>query len=151
MNLFSKPKIYTYLKNFDFRTQWICSTSKILQRRRIFILHSIRATKIPIRKEEKIQCEKISEWPFWSFLRNTLLSALFYKKAISLWRTLCCRSWSCLLAFLKEIMNFFRLSQEIHHYQLYSIRQYHCRQHCVAGFHLTKNGSKTPVATAKWP
>ena len=99
MNLFSKPKIYTYLKNFDFRTQWICSTSKILQRRRIFILHSIRATKIPIRKEEKIQCEKISEWPFWSFLRNTLLSALFYKKAISLWRTLCCRSWSCLLAF----------------------------------------------------
>ena len=133
MNLFSKPKIYTYLKNFDFRTQWICSTSKILQRRRIFILHSIRATKIPIRKEEKIQCEKISEWPFWSFLRNTLLSALFYKKAISLWRTLCCRSWSCLLAFfLKEIMAFFRLSQEIHHYQLYSIMQYHCRRRCVA-------------------
>ena len=92
-------KIY---QNFDFRTQWICSTSKILQRRRIFILHSIRATKIPIRKEEKIQCEKISEWPFWSFLRNTLLSALFYKKAISLWRTLCCRSWSCLLAFFKR-------------------------------------------------
>ena len=53
-------KLSKYCSFPHFRTQWVSSTSKSLQRRRYVILTFIWTAKISSRKEEKIQCEKIS-------------------------------------------------------------------------------------------